>query len=169
MEGNSKNFIDVIDDMTRSYNNTVHSSIQMTPSSVDDANSSLLYDRVYAPILHKRSRQPVIFSFEIGQLVRLSRPPTPFKRGYQEQYTEELFKISNRIPSHPPRYKVKDLMGESVHGSFYEAELQKVLNGDEGTIDYKVEKIVSTKTINGVKHSLVKWYGYSPKFNSYVP
>ena len=112
----------------------------------------------------------VKFSFEIGDLVRLSRANTPFKKSYQENFTEEIFKIHTRIPSHPPRYKVKDLTDEIVKGSYNEPELQKVhIIGSLEDIEYKIDKIVATKTIGGKKYSLIKWYGYSDKFNSYIP
>ena len=163
------NFIDIIDDIVFSYNHTVHSSIFMAPADVNEKNSLALFEKVYIPILNKRAAHPVKFSFENGDLVRLSRASTPFKRGYQEQWTEEIFRICNRIPSHPPRYKVKDLVDEIVKGSFYEQELQRVNISDPDKIEYKIEKIISSKTVKGKKFSLVKWYGYSDKFNTYIP
>ena len=163
------NFIDVIDDIVYSYNHTVHSSIDMAPADVNEKNSQILFEQVYIPILNKRAMHRTHFSFEIGDLVRLSRLGTPFKRGYQEQWTEEIFRIWNRIPSHPPRYRVKDLTDEIVKGSFYEQELQKVNVADPDKIEYKIEKVLSSKTVNREKFSLVKWYGYSDKFNTYIP
>jgi len=163
------NFIDIIDSIVHSYNNTIHSSINMPPAKVNESNSRALYERVYIPILNKRAAHPVHFSFLNGDFVRLSRVDTPFKRGYQEQWTEEIFQVYNRIPSHPPRYKVKDLTGDVIKGSFYQQELQKVHVKDPDDIVYKIDRVISTKTVKGQKLSLVKWYGYSDKFNSYVP
>lgn len=163
------NYIDILDDVIDSYNSTVHSVIDMPPKEVTPENSLALYEHVYIPILNKRAQQPVIFAFNIGELVRLSRSKEAFKRGYQEQWTEEIFKIQNRIPSHPPRYKVKDLANDIIKGSFYEEELQKVPIINETDIEYKIDRVISTKKVNGQKLSLVKWYGYSEKFNSYVP
>jgi hypothetical protein len=141
----------------------------MPPATVNRENSRALYENVYVPILNKRAKQRVNFSFEIGDLVRLSRAQTPFKRGYLESFTEEIFKICNRIPSHPPRYKVQDLLGDIIRGSFYLQELQKVPLKDAEDIEYKINKVLSTKTVRGKKFSLVNWYGYSDKFNTYIP
>ena len=168
-ENQTFNFIDIIDDIARSYNNTTHGSIHMPPATVNRENSRALYENVYVPILNKRAKQRVNFSFEIGDLVRLSRAQTPFKRGYLESFTEDIFKICNRIPSHPPRYKVQDLLGDIIRGSFYLQELQKVPLKDAEDIEYKINKVLSTKTVRGKKFSLVNWYGYSDKFNTYIP
>ena len=101
--------------------------------------------------------------------MRLSRAQTPFKRGYLESFSEEIFQICNRIPSYPPRYKVKDLSDDVIKGSFYDQELQKVHVKRPEDIEYKINKVLSTKTVNGKKFSLVNWYGYSDKFDTYIP
>ena len=56
-------------------------------------------------------------------------------------------------------------MAEEVLGSFYNEELQKVSNPDV----FRSEKIIRNKTVNGKKEVLVKWLGYSDKFNSWIP
>ena len=50
-----------------SYNSTVHGSIHMPPE-----NSWAQHEKVYVSILNKRAEHRVNFSFEIGDLVRLS-------------------------------------------------------------------------------------------------
>ena len=162
-------YVDILDDVTYSYNHTKHGSIGRPPADVNAENTAEIYKEIYIPILNKRAQQKVIYSFNIGDLVRLSHVKTPFARGYQEQYTEELFKILHRNPSHPPRYKVRDLADEVIKGSFYEQELQKVNIVNPNDIVYKIDHVVGAKTVRGQKLSLIKWYGYSDKFNSYIP
>ena len=41
------------------------------------------------------------------------------------------------------------------------------LNPDD--IEYKVEKVIRRKTVNKKKMALVKWKGYSDKFNEWIP
>ena len=64
---------------------------------------------------------------------------------------------------------MKDLADEIVRASFYEQELQKVHVKHPDDIEYKINKVLSTKTFSGKKYSLVNWYGYSDKFNTYIP
>jgi len=53
---------------------------------------------------------------------------------------------------------------EVLEGSLYEQELQKT---NQET--YKIEKVLRKKKINGLEHALVKWMGYSGKFNQWMP
>ena len=64
----------------------------------------------------------------------------------------------------PVTHKLKDLLGEEIEGSFYEEELQK-----SHQEDFRVEKVIQKKKINGVDHALVKWSGYNEKFNQWIP
>ena len=64
----------------------------------------------------------------------------------------------------PVTYKIKDLLGEDVKGSFYTEELQKSTQEV-----YRIEKVIRKKKINGIEHALVKWSGYSDKHNQWLP
>ena len=55
----------------------------------------------------------------------------------------------------PVTYRLVDLQGEAVTGSFYEQELQKT-----------TQEIFRD---NKLKRALVKWRGYPDQFNSWVP
>ena len=69
--------------------------------------------------------------------------------------------IDHVIPTKPVTYNVVDLLGEKVEGSFYEKELQKAKQQT-----FLMEKVV--RRDNKKKKALVKWKGYSDKFNSWV-
>lgn len=168
-EKQTYNFIDNIDAIVDAYNHTVHSSIGIAPAEINNKNYRQVYEKIYLPILNKNASTKVEHSFRIGDLVRISLSKDKFSRGYHQKYTEELFKIRNRIPSNPPRYKIEDLAGEHVKGSFYPQELLKFNTNDVDKITYKIEKIISTKKIKGKTYKLVKWLGYDKKFNSLIP
>jgi hypothetical protein len=59
----------------------------------------------------------------------------------------------------PITYKIKDLNGEEIKGTFYEQEMQKSTQDT-----FRIERVLKTK---GDK-LFVKWMGYSEKFNSWV-
>ncbi|GFY17701.1 hypothetical protein TNCV_1074361 [Trichonephila clavipes] len=46
-EKNTKRYIDVVDKLVYSYNNTWHRSIQMTPASVTETNQSQVWENLY--------------------------------------------------------------------------------------------------------------------------
>ena len=159
-------YIDVLQDIVDSYNATVHSTIGMPPKDVNIDNALAVYMKVYLPILDKRPVKHMLYKFNVGDTVRVSFERRSFDRGYQEHFTEELFTVTGRIPSHPPRYKLTDLAGEEIKGSFYAEQLQKAESS--GDVEYKIQKVLGYKRIDGKRKALVQWYGYPAKFNSYV-
>ena len=61
-----------------------------------------------------------------GNQVRLSMSQMRFCKSYLPGWTDELFQIARVYRDNPPYYKVKDLGGEWLKGTFYEEELQKI-------------------------------------------
>ena len=59
----------------------------------------------------------------------------------------------------PVTYRIADLNGEEITGTFYEPKLQKTSQAL-----FRIEKVIK----RGKKKSLVKWKGYSDDFNSWV-
>ena len=47
-----------------------------------------------------------------------------FDKGYTPYWTEEIFTVSEVRYTDPITYKLKDLNGEEIKGSFYEQELR---------------------------------------------
>ena len=64
-----------------------------------------------------------------------------------------------------PVYKLRDEAGEILDETFYEEEIQKVIEEDDV---YRVEKALRNRKRKGVVEYFVKWKGYSDKFNSWV-
>ena len=62
----------------------------------------------------------------------------------------------------PVTYRLVDLQGETVTGSFYEPELQKTTQEI-----FRIEKVI--RRDNKRQRALVKWRGYPGKFDSWVP
>jgi len=69
--------------------------------------------------------------------------------------------------TNPFTYKLSDVNGKILEGSFYNEELQKSVQKEQDV--YRVEKLIRKKKINGIEHGLVKWVGYSDKFNTWEP
>jgi len=51
---------------------------------------------------------------------------TTFKKGYVENWSEELFVVGTRLPTSPVTYKLKDLAGNYIKGTSYTDEFQYV-------------------------------------------
>ena len=155
----SQKYIDVLDELLASYNNTYHRSIGMAPSQVTDDKTQEIVDKLYPPKL-----KPV-YTFEIGDEVRMSKGKHVFRKGYVQGWTDEIFTITARHPTDPATFGVQDYGGEDIKGKFYAQELQKVTKEDDV---YEIEEVVKTRKRGGKLQYFVRWKGYPSKFNSWV-
>lgn len=157
---NTRRYIDVLQDIMHSYNNTKHRSIGMAPSQVDLSNEQMVRNRLYPP-----KPNTFKYKYDVGDTVRISIKRQPFEKSYAGGWSEELFKISRRYETVPVTYGITDLLDGDIKGRFYEQELQKI---DETDQVYVVEKILKTRKRAGKIEYFVKWRSYSDKFNSWT-
>ena len=106
----------------------------MKASEVTIANEGKVWHTLYGNNIQMRVR----FKFQAGDRVRISKVKRIFKKSYLPNFTEELFTVYKRFPRQVPVYKIKDDAGEILDGTFYEPELQKIINNDDV---YRVEKV----------------------------
>ena len=136
---NARRYVDVIDDIVHSYNNTYHRSIGMTPSQVDIDNEDDVRKRLYPPKPKK-----FVWKLNVGDTVRISVRRRVFRKAYVGNSSEELFRIATRHATQPVTYTIVDTAEEPIKERFYEQELQEV---DKPTDDhyYAIEKILKTR------------------------
>lgn len=153
----TKRYIDVLPKLVKNYNTSYNRSIKLKPIDArKKENEPLVYKNLYKEKVFKKPK------FKVGDRVRLSKYRETFTRGYDPTHTEEIFIVSEILKSdYPITYRVKDLQGNEIKGSIYEAEMTKYNKKDDV---YKIEKIIRKK---GNKY-FVKWLGYPDEFNSWV-
>ena len=156
-DNSTNTYIDVLPDLVEDYNNTVHSSTKLTPVEASKEENELKVWRNLYPDRFKTSRLNPKFS--VGDEVRITKKKKVFEKGYTTRWTEEIFTIKEIRETDPITYKLEDLQGEEIKGTFYEPELQKT----EQQV-FRIEKIIKKEK----GKSFVKWKGYSDKFNSWV-
>ena len=156
-DNNTYNYIDVLPELVEDYNNTVHSSTKLTPTDASKEENELKVWRNLYPDRYKTSRLNPKFS--VGDEVRITKKKKDFEKGYTTRWTEEIFTIKEIRETNPITYKLEDLQGEEIKGTFYEPELQKT----EQQV-FRIEKIIEKEK----GKSFVKWKGYPDKFNSWV-
>lgn len=159
---NTYRYIDVLSDLVRSYNNTMHSTIQMKPVDVNPDNQETVWRRTHD---NDSERNDIVFRFQTGDRVRISKYSTVFAKGYLPSWSEELFTIASRHTTKPPTYALTDDDGKLLKGSWYEPELQKIKVKNNV---YKIESIQGQRKVNGKVQYLVRWKGYTPSSDSYV-
>jgi predicted secreted protein len=101
----------------------------------------------------------------ISDYVRVSHVKGPFLKNFDENWSEEVFRIvgidTRQIPT---MYIIEDLNGDVIKGKFYHKELQKVERPDI----FRIENIIQTKGQGKYKQYYVKWVGYPKQYNSWI-
>lgn len=160
---NTQRYVGALTHLVRSYNHSYHRSIKIAPADVSGQNQEEVWQTLY--------EQPVVLrtprvKFSLGDRVRISKVRRVFKKGYLPSWTEELFTISRVNRTTPMTYVLKDDHGEELAGTFYPEEIQKV--GEKQI--YRIEKVLNQRTgRHGQRQYLVRWYGYSSLFDSWIP
>ena len=117
-QGNN-NWIDSIDDIVHSYNNTYHRGIKMSPSQVNEAKTANLF---YSSIRNRAKGDTA--KFKVGDKVRIFGKKKEFQKEYEEGWMKEIFRIKVVQKTNPITYLVEDFKSEIIAGCFYSTELQ---------------------------------------------
>ena len=154
-ENNNTIFYNILDELVNNYNNKYHSTIKMTPIQGSKKINEKKIKNIYN---FEKTKKPG--KFKIGDRVRISLEKNIFEKGYETNWTQEIFEIYDIKYSNVPYYYLKDLNNEKLKGTFYEQELQKTKQDDL----YTIEKILKTNK----DKIYVKWRGYDNSFNSWI-
>ena len=139
----------VLDDIVKDYNNTIHSSIKIKPKDFK-------YDTFVENVEETNEKDP---EFKIADHVRIPKYKNIFSKSYRPNWSKEIFVINKIQNTVHWTYLINDLNGKEIKGSFYEKELQKT---DQK--EFKIKKVIKKK---GDK-LYVKWKSYDRSFNSWI-
>lgn len=156
-EQGNHSWLNILPDLVKKYNNTLHRIIGMKPNEVNKSNESEVLQNIVKNNSRKVTVKP---KYSVGDRVRVSRVQKTFNKGYWPQWSNEIFFIHKVQPTRPVTYILKDEKGEVIKGAFYQEELSKT------RIDnvFLVEKVIRRK---GNK-LLVRWLGYDKTFDSWI-
>ena len=157
-EQNSTQYLNILPELLNEYNNSYHSSIKMTPVEASKLkNQGIVYYNLYSDLKPLNTKP----KFKVGDTVRISKyKRKTFDKSYTPNWTEEIFVVTKILNTNPYTYKIQDLNGETITGSFYEKELLKT-----NQTKFRIEKVIRKDKNN----ALVKWSGYNSAFNSLIP
>ena len=148
------------------YLNRKHKTIKMSPLEAENENNQEKLRNIFMEKYAKAEAKRSAPKFDVGDTVRVWAKRGNFWRGYYEDFTREYFKIEEVLTNLPvPRYRLKDILGEEIEGTFFEDEL--ILFSPPDDMEYQIEKIVQEKGSGRNKQYLVKYIGWPDKFNEW--
>ena len=154
-------YLDILPDIVKGYNNAYHRSIKMKPAEVTLDHVKVIRERLYgAPSPN------IAFKFNVGDTVRISVGKKLMDKGFTPNYTEELFTIDSRFKSDGfPQYKLREHNGDLLLGSFYNEEVLRMRKSDAV---YRIENIIKTRGRGKKRMHYVHWAGYPKSYDSWV-
>ena len=147
----------VLQDLVASFNNQPHRGLpkRLTPNQVKE-HVEEVYKFLYGDRWQRNAK--FRFKFELNQKVRVCTRATVFSKRYNlEKWSSKIYRISKRIPSRPPRYKLTNDDNSELLGSFYSQELQPVTTDTVSQTVFKVKKVLRRRVSNGVREMLVQY------------
>jgi transcription antitermination factor NusG len=93
----------------------------MTPFKVNRSSENLVLRTLF-----KQSDKKSKVKFQVGDRVRITSFKYTFNK-YDSNLTREIFIVTEILNTKPITYKIKDLNGEEIIGTFYNEELQNTL------------------------------------------
>ena len=124
-ENRTKVWVDVLPNLVRSYNNTIHRTIGKRPSDVNEENKDEVWTRIYGYPLSSFPNS----KFKIGDHVRVEIKHQTFEKGYEPNFDNEVYVVTAVFRGDPNMYSLKDPEdGEDILGRYYEQELSLDLN-----------------------------------------
>lgn len=162
---NTRRYIDKLSDLTHAYNSRYHRSIGMRPIDVNASNQKELFIRMYGDPAKWHINEAVP-KYKSGELVRISRIKSTFERGFDENYSREVYKIAKILTTTPITYKLISLKNENLVGRFYEQELIPVEMKHDAL--YPIERIIANRVFKGRKQSLVRFVGWDKSADEWI-
>ena len=157
---NNYRYIEVLDYVVKGYNASEHSSTGYAPKDVTHGHVDLILGRSSGEPIDKPPQ------FKVGDTVRVSTSKLTFEKGYETNYSEMIFRITEvRESDGHVLYRIADLANKGQPGSFYEQELSKVILDERQK--HRIAKIIRQRKVRGRTQYLVNSVGYPSSFDSW--
>jgi hypothetical protein len=164
-ENETNRYVDVLQNLVKTYNNRRHRMINMTPNEAErnENNEHLELNLIQQKQINQiKSRKP---QYKVGDYVRIAKQKGKFSRSYDEQAMQEIYKIKTvDLRKKIPLYLLSDYDGnETLVGGFYDFELTPV-----NTETFRIEKVLKKRKVKGREQLFVKWKGFGDQHNSWI-
>ena len=126
-----RSYINVLDKIVETYNKTVHSQIRMRPIDVTIENQQKAFDNLYGGNTYREMLLEAYrkkSNLQVNDFVRLKTDKKTFGRGYQNNWSTQLYRISFIFKTGQKlMYAISDAIGNVMTRKYYTEDLQKII------------------------------------------
>src|SRR5271156_1416563 len=125
INGTKAHWVQLLPKLLNDYNNSYHRTIKATPTFASrKENEQDIRTNINKTIQDKQDRTYYAPpKFHVGDLVRIYKYKIHFEKGYETNFTKEVFRVTEVLHTIPITYKIEALDGEQILGSMYEPEM----------------------------------------------
>ena len=120
-------YVTKLPDFVRILNSRTNRVTKFAPKDVKKQH----VPQIISQAAEKSTELSKIPKLKVGDYVRVAKVDLPFRKGYKQLFTDEVFEILSVPTFNPPTYGLIDSNGETIKGKFYQPELQKVRDPTE--------------------------------------
>ena len=120
-------YISQLKNFVQTINSRINRVTKIAPNKVNKKDVPYLLS-LNASASEKLVSRP---KFRIGDFVRISKIDLPFRKGYKQTFTDEVFEVYDIPTINPPTYSLIDSNQNPISGKFYQLELVKVADNSE--------------------------------------
>jgi transposase InsO family protein len=166
----NKKYLTILPHIVSAINHSYHRSIKMRPVDVNRTNETVVWNTLYGG---DRKRPKLKFRYNIGDSVRVpvKKDKGPFAKGYEANFTKQIYTIDQRLARYPPVYRVKNnSTGKLDPRVYYDNEIVPAVHGarktkptivveeeEDGSEDDEKEELLPKRTRKSTQR-----YGWSP-------
>ena len=144
-----KRYLDVLPDLLKSYNNSYHRSIKMSPIEVNDKNEREVFLNLFSQADEQGTENVAKIVFKAGMYVRIVKSKNIFEKGYTASWSKNIGIVDKTYAHIQPLYQVKNMDTGLIEGTFYAEELQYVqLPFDTYEVLEESDKTFKVKKLN---------------------
>ncbi|KAI1290007.1 putative uncharacterized transposon-derived protein F54H12.3 [Halotydeus destructor] len=155
----TKKYIDCLQDVVKTYNDTYHRTIGMTPNQVSPSNTPLIFRKLYGADCVMQIKSKKVKTVKPGAQVRVKLDHKPFSRGYTSNWSNHVLHVDSANANDRAQFALRDSDQQKLRKRYYPEEVQHINR------DYdEIEKVVKR---NGGQ-MLVKWKNKPNSQNSWI-